>query len=269
MGAPALSVQSGPVQILILVALYAAVLGLIVGSYLNVVIYRLPLGVSTVLPRSRCPGCNAPIRARDNVPVFSFLLLHGRCRSCGAEISWRYPLVETATALLFVGCLFRFGLTLEALVAVVFCCLMLVLALIDYDHMILPDRITLPGIVLGIAVQPWIHGVGLVSSIVGALLGAGILLAVWGTWYLVRKEEGMGLGDVKMLALIGAFLGWKGVLVSLFSAALAGSIVGLALMRWGSLEMKSKLPFGTFLALGGLLALFAGEAIAGFYAGLL
>lgn len=272
MGAPALSIQSGPVQILILVGLYAAVLGLIVGSYLNVVIYRLPLGISTVLPRSRCPGCGAPIRARDNVPVFSFLLLRGRCRSCGAEISWRYPLVETATALLFVGCLFRFGLTPEALVGVVFCCLMLVLALIDYDHMILPDCITLPGIVLGIAVQPWIRGGGwmaVVPAVVGALLGAGILLAVWGAWYLVRKEEGMGLGDVKMLALIGAFLGWKGVLVSLFFAALAGSIVGVALMRWGSLDMRSKLPFGTFLALGGLLALFAGEAIAGFYAGLL
>ncbi len=256
-------------QLQILIALYVAVLGLIVGSYLNVVIYRLPRGISTVLPRSRCPGCGAAIRARDNVPVFSYLLLRGRCRSCGTKISWRYPLVEAATALLFVACLFRFGLTVEALVAVVFSCLMLALALIDYDHMILPDRITLPGIVLGLAVQPWIHWVGLVASVLGVLLGAGILLAVWGAWYLIRKEEGMGLGDVKMLALIGAFLGWKGVLVALFCGALAGSVVGIALMRWGSHDMRSKLPFGTFLALGGLIALFAGEAIAGFYARLL
>ena len=251
-------------------ALYAAVLGLIVGSYLNVVIYRLPLGLSTVTPRSRCPGCGAAIRAWDNLPVVSFLLLRGRCRACGDRISWRYPAVEAATSLLFAGCLERFGFTLRTPAAMLFCCLMVALAMIDFDHMLLPDRITWPGIAVGIAIQPWapLAG-GLLPAVWGALLGAGILLAVWGGWYLVRREEGMGLGDVKMLAMVGSFLGWKGVVVTLFCGALAGSLVGVALMRWGSHDMRSKLPFGTFLALGGLLAVFFGEALVSSYVELL
>lgn len=244
-----------------------------VGSYLNVVVYRLPRGISTVLPRSRCPGCGNPIRARDNLPVLSFLLLRGRCRNCGARIGWSYPLVEAATALLFVACLLRFGPTPGALAAALFCCLMLVLALIDARHLLLPDRITLPGIALGLAIQPWLPWDGLRSAAVGALLGAGVLLAMWAGWYLLRREEGMGLGDVKMLALIGAFLGWRGVLVALFFAALTGAATGLALMWTGGTGMqdglKTKLPFGSFLALGGLVALFAGHEIAGWYARML
>ncbi|HEX3527483.1 MAG TPA: prepilin peptidase [Thermoanaerobaculia bacterium] len=249
--------------------LYAALLGLIVGSYLNVVIYRVPLGLSTVTPRSRCPGCGAAIRARDNVPVLSYLLLLGRCRACGTRISWRYPAIEAVVSLLFVGCLERFGFSLRTPAAMLFCCLMVALAMIDVDHMILPDRITWPGIAVGIAVQPWAPLAGLVPAILGALVGAGILLAVWAAWYLIRREEGMGLGDVKMLAMVGAFLGWHGVLVTLFCGALAGSVVGLALMRWGSHDMRSKLPFGTFLALGGLFALFFGEPLVAAYVTLL
>ena len=253
----------------LLVAIYVALFGLIVGSYLNVVVYRLPLGLSTVRPRSRCPGCGSLIRARDNVPVLSFLVLRGRCRTCGTPISWRYPLVEATAGALFVACLLRFGLAPQFLVAVVFACLMLVLGLIDYDHMILPDRITLPGIAVGLATQLAAPLAGLIPAVIGTLLGAGILLAVWALWWVVRREEGMGLGDVKMLALAGAFLGWSGVLVTLFFAALTGSVAGLALMRWGSLDMRSKLPFGVFLALGGVVALFFGDALVSWYAGLL
>lgn len=261
----------------LLLGLYATVLGLIVGSYLNVVIYRLPLGISTVLPRSRCPECGAAIRARDNVPVISFLLLRGRCRACGASISWRYPLIEGATALLFLGCFLRFGASFEALAGVLFCALMVALAFIDLDHMILPDVLTWPAIAAGILLQPllsWARlGPGpwraLAGGALGAAVGAGILLAVWAGWYLLRREEGMGLGDVKMLAAIGAFLGWQGVLVSLFFAALSGAAVGLGLMAWRGGDLKSKLPFGTFLALAGLIALFAGERIVEAYARLL
>ena len=260
-----------------LLGLYAAVLGLIVGSYLNVVVYRLPRGISTVLPRSRCPGCGEVIRARDNVPVLSFLLLGGRCRACRTRISWRYPLIEATTAALFVACFLRFGVTPAAPVAALFGCLMLTLAIIDIDHMILPDVLTWPGIALGILLQPllpWARlGDGpwraMAGAAVGALLGGGVLLAVWLGWYLIRHEEGMGLGDVKMLAAIGAFLGWKGALVALFFAALSGATVGLALMSWGSLGARSKLPFGAFLALGGLVALFAGEPLVRAYARLL
>jgi leader peptidase (prepilin peptidase) / N-methyltransferase len=265
------------VSLQLLLGLYATVLGLIVGSYLNVVIYRLPLGISTVLPRSRCPECGAAIRMRDNIPVVSFLLLRGRCRACGARISWRYPLIEGMTALLFLGCFLRFGVSFEALAGALFCALMVALALIDLDHMILPDVLTWPAIAAGILLQPllsWARlGPGpwraLAGGALGAAVGAGILLAVWAGWYLLRREEGMGLGDVKMLAAIGAFLGWQGVLVSLFFAALSGAAVGLGLMAWRGGDLKSKLPFGTFLALAGLIALFAGERIVEAYARLL
>ena len=264
-------------QLQILLGVYAAVLGLIVGSYLNVLIFRLPLGISTVTPRSRCPRCGAPIRALDNIPVISFLALGGRCRHCGARISWRYPGVEAVTGLLFLTCFLRFGISLQSPVAALFCALMLALAMIDYDHMILPDKLTFAGIALGILLQPFVPWARLwegpwgamAGGVLGAVLGSGLLLAVWGVWLLVRREEGMGLGDAKMLAAIGAFLGWKGVLVSLFFAALAGAVVGLALMAFRGTDLKSKLPFGTFLALGGLIALFAGEPIVQAYARLL
>lgn len=261
----------------VLLGIYAAVLGLIVGSYLNVVVYRVPRGISTVAPRSRCPECGAAIRAADNVPVVSYLLLGGRCRACRARISWRYPLVEAATAALFLASFLRFGVSFEAPAAALLCGLLLSLALIDFDHMILPDALTWPAIALGILLQPFLPWARLwegpwgavAGAVLGAALGAGLLLAVWAAWYLVRREEGMGLGDVKMLAAIGAFLGWKGVLVSLFCAALSGSVVGLALMAWGGLGAKARLPFGTFLAFGGLIALFAGEPLVQAYARLL
>lgn len=260
-----------------LLGIYAALLGLIVGSYLNVVIYRLPRGISTVMPRSRCPECGGAIRAADNVPVVSYLLLGGRCRACRARISWRYPLLEAATSALFLASFLRFGVSFEAPAAALFCALMLALALIDFDHMILPDRLTWPAITLGILLQPFLSWARLwdgpwgamAGAALGALLGAGILLAVWAAWYLIRREEGMGLGDAKMLAAIGAFLGWKGVLVSLFFAALSGSVVGLGLMAWSGVGGKARLPFGTFLALGGLIALFAGEPLVQAYARLL
>ena len=238
--------------------LYAALLGLVVGSYLNVVIHRLPRRISTVLPRSRCPHCDALIRARDNVPLVSYLLLGGRCRHCRAPIHWRYPLVEATTALLFVGSMERFGLTVGALAGAIFCALLVALATIDLEHYLLPDRLTLPGIVLGLALQPWIPGVTLLEAVIGAVAGAGVLIAAYGGWWLVRKEEGLGLGDVKMLAMIGAFLGWKGMLVALFVGALSGAAVGLALVATSGRDMKARLPFGTFLALGAVVALFFG-----------
>lgn len=258
-----------------LIAVYVAVFGLIAGSYLNVVIYRVPLRMSTVTPRSRCPACGAPIGALDNLPVLSFLLLRGRCRQCGAGISWRYPLIEAATSLLLVGCYVAFGLSLQALMAAVFGCLMIVLAMIDADHMILPDRITWPGIALGLLFHaalvlrlglPWRHMLG---PLFGGLLGGGLPLAIYGVWWLIRREEGMGLGDAKMMALIGTFLEWKALLVAFFFAVLAGSIVGLALIRRSGQGMRTRLPFGTFLALGGLIALFAGPALIGWYLRLL
>jgi leader peptidase (prepilin peptidase)/N-methyltransferase len=253
------------VSLRLILALYAAVVGLITGSYLNVVIHRLPRQLSTVLPRSRCPSCGSLIRPYDNIPLLSYLILRGRCRVCKAPISARYPFIEVLTAGLFVAAVERFGPTRSAFVAAGLSALLLALATIDLEHMILPDRLTYPGIVVGIAIQPWIQWVGVKGALVGAALGAGILLVAYGGWWLVRREEGLGLGDVKMLALVGAFLGWRGVVVALFLGALAGAAVGLALMIARRGDVKSRLPFGTFLAAGALVALYFGPGLVSGY----
>jgi leader peptidase (prepilin peptidase)/N-methyltransferase len=248
---------------------YAALLGLVAGSYLNVVAHRLPRGESTVLPRSHCPYCGGGIRAHDNLPLVSFLLLRGRCRRCGAPISWRYPAFEAATALFFVGVVERFGLSAEGLVALVFGCLLLVLAAIDFDHYLLPDQLTLPGILVGLAAQPWLPGTSFLDAVVGVAVGAGLLVLLINFWYWLRKEEGMGMGDVNMLAMVGAFLGWQGVLLTLALATAAGAACGLALLAAGRLEIRGRLPFGVFLSLAALVALFAGDQLVAAYAKLL
>ena len=249
--------------------LWAGLVGLVVGSYLNVLVHRLPLGRSTVRPRSRCPACGAAIRARDNLPIVSWLLLGGRCRDCGARISPRYPLVEAATGLLFAGCVLRFGFTREAIAAAVLAALLVALAAIDFDHFLLPDKLTLPGIALGLAAQWLVPSGSVVAGLRGALIGAGLLLAIAGAWELLRGVEGMGLGDVKMLAMIGAFLGAGGVVVTLVFGTFAGSAIGLALVARRGGDLQAQLPFGVFLSAGGLVALFAGDTLVGSYLGLM
>ena len=248
---------------------YAGLVGLIVGSYLNVVVHRLPHQQSTVLPRSRCPKCGAAIRALDNLPVVSWLLLGGRCRDCRAPISVRYPLIELLTGGLFAGAVARFGVTASAAGAALFCAALVALAAIDIEHFLLPDRITLPGLAVALAFQPLLAWGSISGALQGALLGAGLLLVMAGIWELLRGVEGMGLGDVKMLAMIGAFLGVHGVIVTLVFASLAGSVVGITLLARGSIELQGKLPFGFFLAAGAAVALFAGEPLARAYLALL
>lgn len=250
-------------------SVYAATVGLITGSFLNVVIHRLPKQVSTVRPRSRCPYCGGAIIARDNIPVVSYLLLKGRCRHCKAPISPRYPAIELITGGLFVACVQVFGFSGEGLAAAVFCALMVALAAIDLENFILPDRLTLPGIAIGLALQPWIPGVSLLEAVLGVLVGAGVLILVINVWYWLKDTESMGLGDVNMLATIGAFLGWQGVIASLFLASLLGAIAGIGLMIFGKATLKAKLPFGFFLALGALVTLFFGPRLYQWYAGLL
>ncbi len=248
---------------------YAFAVGLAVGSYLNVVIHRLPRGISTVTPRSRCPSCGSPSALWDNQPLVSFLRLRGRCRRCAAPISWRYPVVEGVTGGLFALSADRFGASAETAVAALFCSLLIVLAAIDVEHFLLPDRIVFPGLVAGLALQRWIPRTSLLEALAGTFLGAGVLALVINVWYWLRGEEGMGPGDVNMLAMVGAFLGWQGVVVTLVVGSLAGAAAGLALVAAGRAHLKSRLPFGLFLAAGAAVALFAGEALLGSYVGLL
>jgi leader peptidase (prepilin peptidase)/N-methyltransferase len=239
-----------------LIALWVFVVGAIVGSFLNVVIYRVPLRRSIVSPGSACPRCGKPIRWFDNIPMLSWLLLRGRCRTCGASISIRYPLVELAAAVVAVATFYRWGLTLTGLEVLVFAWVCLVLALIDYDHQILPDVITYPLILFGLGFSVAGGLTWWLDAVVGAAFGALMPIAVIVVYKLIRGQEGMGWGDVKYLAGIGAVVGLAGCLWVLIVGAILGAAVGLGLMIAGRGTAKTALPFGTFLAIAALLYLF-------------
>lgn len=239
-----------------LIAGWFLVLGAVVGSFLNVVIYRVPLRRSIVSPGSACPRCGNPIRWYDNIPVLSWVLLRARCRDCDARISVRYPLVEAAGGLLAVAAFFRYGLSVVGVEVMVFSWICLVLALIDYDHQILPDVITYPLIILGFGMS-FVGGLTWwLDSAAGIIMGAGLPISVILLYKLIRGEEGMGWGDVKYLAGIGAVLGLAPCLWVLIVAAILGAIVGAGLMVAGRGTTKTALPFGTFLAAAVLLYLY-------------
>lgn len=238
------------------------VLGLLLGSFGNVLIRRVPLGISVVTPRSYCPGCEKPIGWRDNIPVLSWLLLRGKCRACGVKISWRYPLVELLTAAFFVGAYLYLGWSWFLLEALIFLFGLVVVSFIDFDHFLLPDVFTLPGIVIGFAgavLNPerlwW-------DSLLGIILGGGFLWCVAYLYYLMRKEDGLGGGDIKLMAWIGAVLGWNSVAFTIIVASVTGSIVGLCFAARGTKGMKTVIPFGPYLALGAVFYLFGGEELA-------
>ena len=247
-----------------LVPILLALFGLAVGSFLNVCIHRLPRRESLNVPASHCPSCGRPLAWYENVPLASWIALGGRCRTCRAPISPVYPAVEAITAALFVAGYFIYGLTPLLAARLLFACAMIVLFFIDLRHHILPNVITLPGVVVGFALSVVLPP-GWRDSLIGLLAGGGILFAIAETYYRVRGVEGLGMGDVKMLAMIGAFLGWKLMLVTLVLASVAGSVVGIGLMASGRGGMKAALPFGTFLAVGALAAAVAGDALLDWY----
>ena len=249
-------------------AIFAGLFGACIGSFLNVVIYRLPLGQSIVSPPSRCPKCGYRLQWYDNVPIIGWLLLGGRCRKCRNAISIQYPLVELITALLFVLVVWLTPPGPLLATRLLLVCILIVLFGIDLEHQILPNAITLPGIVAGLLLS-LIAPPGLRDALIGVVVGGGILYAIaWG-YYLWRREEGLGMGDVKMLAMIGAFLGWKAVLVTLVLSSFSGALIGVALIAAQRGSMKFALPFGTFLAIGAAVAMFAGEPLVNWYAGFL
>src|SRR5918993_375664 len=246
----------------------AGLFGACIGSFLNVVIYRLPLGQSIVSPPSQCPKCGYRLQWYDNIPIIGWVLLGGRCRKCRNPISIQYPIVELITALLFVLVVWLTPPGPLLATRLLFVCILIVLFGIDLEHQILPNSITLPGIVIGLMFS-LVAPPGWQDALIGALLGAGILYAIAGAYYLWRREEGMGMGDVKMLAMIGAFLGWKAVLVTLVLASFSGAIIGVMMMSAQRGGMKFALPFGTFLAIGTLIAMFVGDPLIAWYAGFL
>ena len=243
----------------------AGVVGLIVGSFLNVVIHRLPLGESIVTPPSRCPACGTRVAPYDNVPVLSWMVLGGRCRSCRTRISVRYPLIELSNGILWALVLRAAPSWGDAATGAFLVSSCLALLAIDYDHQILPDWITLPGIAVGLALSFVSVRRTPIEAALGAALGAGGLFLLAFTYEKIAGQEGMGLGDVKMLGMIGALLGPAGVVLTLLLGSVSGSIVGLGLILTRGGSAKTKLPFGVFLALGAIAAFFFGDALVARY----
>lgn len=244
---------------------FAFLFGAVLGSFLNVCIHRLPKEESIITPRSRCPACQGPIRPWDNIPLLSFALLQGRCRVCAHPISWRYPLVEALTALLVVLTVARFGVTLKSAFLLAFLCGLVVVSFIDLDHQIIPNVVTLPGIPLGLIGGLLVREPPLLDRLIGTLAGAGFLYLVLFYGGVLFGQEAMGEGDLNLIALVGAFLGWKAVVVTILIACLVGSAVGLGLMALKRLGRRQHIPFGPFLALGAVVGLFWGERLLGWY----
>jgi leader peptidase (prepilin peptidase)/N-methyltransferase len=247
------------------VVLICAAFGLIIGSFLNVCIARLPAGESVMFPGSRCPSCRMAIHWYDNIPVLSFLLLGGKCRACRAPISARYPAIEAATGLAFAVQAYVNADDFAMLASrLVFTALLVVLFGTDLETQRLPNVLTIPGAIVGLIFSVWLPP-GLRDSLIGLALGGGILLAVRWVWERVKHVEAMGLGDVKMLAMIGAFLGWRQVWVVLFFGSVAGALIGIGMAAARRGSMQTRLPFGTFLALAAFAASLVGDRLVNWY----
>ena len=245
--------------------IFAFIFGAVVGSFLNVCICRLPKNESIVFPPSHCPTCDYRIPWYDNVPIISYLILRGKCRSCKARISIQYPLVELVTALLTLFLFMRFGPTFVFLVLFLFCSAMVVVTFIDLEHQIIPDVISLPGIVAGFIFSFFIPQIGWLNSLIGIVVGGGSLWLVASGYELLTKKEGMGGGDIKLLAMMGAFFGWKAIPFIIFVSSLVGSVIGVTVMLIRKKDAKLAIPFGPFLALGAVLYIFFGSQLIHLY----
>jgi leader peptidase (prepilin peptidase)/N-methyltransferase len=243
----------------------AAVFGAAIGSFLNVCIVRIPEGKSIIFPPSHCLQCGQPIRFYDNIPIVSYIFLKGKCRSCRQKISLRYPLVEFLTAFMAVILLWKFGVSVKYLFSFLFVCVLIVIAFIDLDHQIIPDIITLPGIPICFAVAVLFMDITLFEAALGLLIGGGSLYLVAFLYELITKREGMGGGDIKLLAMLGAFWGWKSLLFILLLSSFSGAFVGICLMILKGKNMKYAVPFGPFLSLAGVVYIFLGDAFMRFF----
>lgn len=249
------------------------IFGSLIGSFLNVCIYRLPRGLSVVSPSSRCPSCSRSIKFYDNFPILSYLFLAGKCRYCKTKISLRYPVVEALNAVLYLAAIWRFGAGWHLPLIFLFCSAMVVITFIDLDFQIIPDTITLPGMLVGmiagslILPDPFDRGsmLGFLDAAIGLLAGGGMFYMIAALSHKIFKQEAMGGGDIKMMAMVGAFMGWKAILLTTFSGSLLGSIIGIFLMVVKGKGRRTMIPFGPFLAAGAIITLFLGQEIMSFY----
>ena len=249
-----------PLSLQVTVVLF---LGLSFGSFANVCIHRLPRNESVMSPRSRCTTCNTPIAVRDNIPLFSYLLLKGRCRQCAAAIPIRYPVVEVVTALLILSGFVKFGVSWKFAIFCVVGPALVIITAIDIEHKVIPDIITLPGIIFGLVAGSYL--VGFKDSAFGLFVGGGTFLLISEIYYRIRGNVGMGGGDIKFIAAAGALLGWQQVFLIIFLSAFMGSVVGVAGLAKKRLRALSQIPFGPFLAGGTLVAYFSGERLIHMY----
>ena len=250
-----------------LLATYAFIFGACIGSFLNVCIYRIPEGKSIIHPPSACPHCGYRIRFYDNIPIISYLLLRGRCRQCQTHIPIRYPMVEAITGLAALGAFLKFGPTLAAGIYFLFIAVLLVITFIDIDHQIIPDILSVTGIPLFFALGFLIPAIAWQDALIGILAGGGILYAVAAGYQLLTGRDGMGGGDIKLLAMIGALIGWQGILFTIFFSSVSGTLIGLLLTMPAGRSMKSRLPFGPFLAAGAVAYVFFGPEVIHWYLG--
>lgn len=262
--------------------IFSFVFGAVLGSFLNVCIYRLPREESIAFPPSHCTSCNSPIKFYHNVPILSYLILRGRCRTCNAGISPVYPGVELLTGAVCALLVWKFGLTVETLFYLVFLSALIVVTFIDLEHRIIPNVITLPGIIAGLAYAAvktdWslvkeiigymsfdfpgalqiLAGVPIVDSLLGVIIGGGVLFLTAFLYEVIRKREGMGMGDVKLLAMIGAFLGWKSVIFVIFLSSIIGTVVGITIILYKRGDLKYAVPYGPFLSFAAAIYCFTG-----------
>jgi leader peptidase (prepilin peptidase)/N-methyltransferase len=285
-----LAIESALAVPLPIACTFTGILGALIGSFLNVVIHRVPREQSIVLPNSACPSCRTPLRAYDNIPILSFLILRGKCRTCKKPISIRYPIVEALTATLFVLVTIHDGVSFFLPFDLVFVAALVALVFIDAEHMLLPNVITYPGMIFAIVMRlavPYLAGpahlddlpglmqwlpslpmwsVSLIGAAIGALAGGGSLWLMGFLWEKLRGVEAMGLGDVKMMFMVGAFLGWRLTILTIFVGVFSGSLIGIAMMvRRGNRNMQMMLPFGIFLGAGAIASLLVGHQIVEWY----
>ncbi len=243
------------------------ILGLIVGSFSNVCIYRIPRNESIIYPASHCPKCRSNILAKDNIPLLSYILLKGRCRNCKSKISIQYPIVEFLTGLIYLIIYLIYGLSIQSLIYIILSSALIIIAFIDLNQQIVPDVISLPGMVIGFIISFFVPYILFTNSALGIFVGGGIILIIGLAGSVIFKKEAMGGGDVKLAAMIGAFLGWRYIIISLFLGFFLGALAGIFLILSRIKSREDVVPFGPFIVLGSFITLLWGEKIISWYIG--